>query len=118
MKLKASLVTFVLIGLIVFPVQADIVPNEPDPTPDQSPARKAVQDRLDTLGVDPADAKQIAESLRIDEAEFFARSRNANAVVAGLWIEEWIGAALYIAFVGPHIYKYWYRYMFLDEREW
>lgn len=115
MNRKAILFALLLLAPVGVPVQADIIPNEPDPNPGDPEARQVVRSRLDRLGVDPIEARMILESLEPEEIQYFAESKNANVVVAGLWMEEWIGAIIYAAIVWPTMRKTWYRYVLLDE---
>ncbi|HLG42111.1 MAG TPA: hypothetical protein VI643_02010 [Planctomycetota bacterium] len=114
MKVKAILGVLILTGLFAASVQADIVPNEPEPSANDPAAREAVRRQLDTLGVSALEAKMIAENLSAGEARFFAESERANGVAAGLWLEEWIGAAIYLIILGPTIEKNVRRYVLLE----
>jgi len=114
MNVKAILGVLVLTGLLSASLQADIVPNEPQLPAEDPAAREAVRRQLDTLGVGALEARMIADNLTAGEARFFAESERANGVAAGLWLEEWIGAAIYLILVGPTIEKNVRRYVLLE----
>lgn len=115
MKAKTFLAVAILIGAMSVPIFADIVPNEPDPVAQDPAAREAVREQLSALGVNALEARMIAESLLPEEARFFADSRGANAIAAGLWLEEWIGAAIYVWFIGHQVEKNARHYLLLND---
>lgn len=115
MNAKTLFAIAILIGAMPVPLVADIVPNEPAPALEDPSAREAVREQLSALGVNALEARMIAESLLPEEAQFFAGSRGANAVVAGLWLEEWIGAAIYVWFIGHQVEKNARHYLLLND---
>jgi hypothetical protein len=115
MNVKTLLIVAILVGLLSVPSFADIVPNEPEPTAEDPAPREAVREQLGRLGVDALEARLIADSLRPEEARFFADSEQANAVAAGLWLEEWIGAAIYVWFIGHQVEKNAKHYLLLND---
>lgn len=111
MTAKTALGALILVGLIAIPAQADIIRNKSRRTAQDDAARESLKASLGRLGVSAPEARQIVEGLQPEEARFFFESPRANGVVAGLWLEEWIGAILYIAYVGDNVYDNWRRYI-------
>ena len=89
--MKRLALAVLALHLALLPCFADVIPSKYD---DRNPQQqKAVQSRMEALGMSPSNAEHRVNRLDSDELAFFAHNPDRIQPAGGLYWYEWVGGA-------------------------
>lgn len=91
-KLLLGVVTF---HLALLPCFADVIPTRRAET--SAASEQKIKARLESLGMNSADADRHVRDLSPSDAAYFAQDVNRVQYAAGLYWYEWVGGLAFIA---------------------
>ena len=95
--MKRLALAVLALHLALLPCFADVIPSKYD---DRNPQQqKAVQSRMEALGMSPANAEHRVNRLDSDELAYFARNTDRIQPAGGLYWYEWLGGAVVLGIV-------------------